>query len=124
MLREKIHLKLNGRKDELEMPFEIIAKKANLGLATVKRAFNRYDMTLGTLEKILEVLALDENFNQTISAKKLYQQALERKANEIVLRVYQTSRLEAQEPTKAAKDKMMKQAIATISKLPKSKIWL
>ncbi|MCK9374144.1 MAG: hypothetical protein M0P91_13245 [Sulfuricurvum sp.] len=57
------------------------------------------------------------------SAKALYQAQIEKKAQEIVNRVVKTSALENQAPSIVAQKKMLIQAKAMISKMPKSQVW-
>jgi len=57
------------------------------------------------------------------SAKALYQAQIEKKTQEIVNRVIQTSALENQSPSDEAQKKMFTQAKAMISKMPKSQVW-
>ena len=57
------------------------------------------------------------------SPKALYQSQIEKKAQEIVNRVVQTSALENQAPSIEAQKKMLIQAKAMIAKMPKSRVW-
>ena len=57
------------------------------------------------------------------SPTSLYRSQIEKKAQEVVERVMQTSALEDQAVGSEAQKKMLTQAKAMIAKMPKSQIW-
>lgn len=123
MFKTLILSELKKQKDALSIPYESIATRSGLGIATVKRAFSGHDISLDTLDKIAIALGCEIAIKPTQSPKSLYQAQIEKKAHEIVNRVIQTSALENQSPRNEAQNKMFSQAKAMISKMPKSQIW-
>jgi transcriptional regulator with XRE-family HTH domain len=123
MFKSLILFELKKQKEALSIPYESIASRAGIGVATVKRAFLGRDISLDTLDKIAVALGCEIAIKPKKSAKALYQAQIEKKAHEIVNRVIQTSALENQSPRSEAQNKMFSQAKAMISKMPKSQIW-
>jgi len=123
MFKSLILSELKKQKEALSIPYEAIASRSGLGIATVKRAFSGHDISLDTLDKIAIALGCEIAIKPKQSAKALYQAQIEKKAHEIVNRVIQTSALENQSPRSEAQNKMFSQAKAMISKMPKSQVW-
>lgn len=123
MFKTLILTELKKQKEALSIPYEAIASRSGLGIATVKRAFSGHDISLDTLDKIAVALGCEIAIKPKQSAKALYQAQIEKKAHEIVNRVIQTSALENQSPRSEAQNKMFSQAKAMISKMPKSQVW-
>jgi len=123
MFKSLILAELKKQKEALSIPYEAIASRAGVGIATVKRAFSGHDISLDTLDKIAVSLDCEISIKPKHSAKVFYQAQIEKKANEIVNRVIQTSALENQLPRSEAQQKMLSQAKAMIAKMPKSKVW-
>ncbi len=123
MFKTLILSELKKQKEALSIPYEAIATRSGLGIATVKRAFSGHDISLDTLDKIAVALGCEIAIKPKQSAKALYQAQIEKKAHEIVNRVIQTSALENQSPRSEAQNKMLSQAKAMIAKMPKSQIW-
>ena len=123
MFKTLILSELKKQKEALSIPYEAIASRSGLGIATVKRAFSGHDISLDTLDKIAVALGCEIAIKPKQSAKALYQAQIEKKAHEIVNRVIQTSALENQSPRSEAQNKMLSQAKAMISKMPKSQVW-
>lgn|SRR3989338_2910 len=123
MFKSLILSELKKQKEALSIPYEAIATRSGLGIATVKRAFSGHDISLDTLDKIAVALGCEIAIKPKQSAKVLYQAQIEKKAHEIVNRVIQTSALENQSPSDEAKKKMFTQTKVMISKMPKSKVW-
>ena len=124
MFKSLILSELKKQKEALSIPYEAIATRSGLGIATVKRAFSGHDISLDTLDKIAVALGCEIAIKPKQSAKVLYQAQIEKKAHEIVNRVIQTSALENQSPSDEAKKKMFTQTKAMIAKMPKSRIWI
>ncbi len=123
MFKTLILSELKKQKEALSIPYEAIASRSGLGIATAKRAFSGHDISLDTLDKIAVALGCEIAIKPKQSAKVLYQAQIEKKAHEIVNRVIQTSALENQSPRSEAQNKMLSQAKAMISKMPKSQVW-
>ncbi len=123
MFKTLILSELKKQKEELSIPYEAIASRSGLGIATIKRAFLGQDISLDSLDKIAVALGCEIAIKPKQSAKVLYQAQIEKKAHEIVNRVIQTSALENQTPRSVAQNKMFSQAKAMIAKMPKSQIW-
>lgn len=114
---------LRKQKEALGMSYEVIAIRSGVGIATVKRAFGGYDVSLERLEKIADAIGCQISIKAITSPNNLYSAQVEKKAQEIVKRVMQTSALEDQAVDVKAKAKMLVQAKAMIAKMPKSKVW-
>jgi transcriptional regulator with XRE-family HTH domain len=123
MYKTLILNELKNQKEALSIPYESIATRAGIGIATVKRTFAGNDVSFGTLEKIAMALDCELSIKPKHSAKSLYKSQVEKKAQEIVERVLQTSALEDQALGSEAQKKMLTQAKAMIAKMPKSQIW-
>ena len=123
MFKSLILSELKKQKEALSIPYEAIASRSGLGIATVKRALSGNDISLDTLDKIAVAFGCEIAIKPKQSAKALYQAQIEKKAHEIVNRVIQTSALENQSPRSEAQNKMLSQAKAMISKMPKSQVW-
>lgn len=123
MFKTLILSELKKQKEALSISYEAIASRSGLGIATVKRAFSGHDISLDTLDKIAVALGCEIAIKPKQSAKALYHAQIEKKAKEIVDRVIQTSALENQSPRSEAQNKMLSQAKAMISKMPKSQVW-
>lgn len=123
MFKALILSELKKQKEALSIPYEAIASRAGLGIATVKRVFSGHDISLDTLDKIVIALECEITIKPKQPAKALYQAQIEKKAHEIVNRVIQTSALENQSPSDEAKKKMFAQAKVMIAKMLKSKVW-
>jgi len=114
---------LKTRQKNMQIPYEIIAKQTELGIATVKRFFSGANSSMSTVEKIASVLACDIQISPKYSAEQLLEEQIERKAKLVVDRVMKTSALEAQKPNKIAYERMLQKAKDTIRKMNKSQIW-
>ncbi|WP_331774579.1 hypothetical protein [Sulfurospirillum sp. 1612] len=114
---------LKKQKQALNIPYESIALRSHVGIATVKRVFAGNDVAFGTLEKIAVALDCEITIKSKKSPKALYRSQIEKKAHEMVKRVIQTSALEDQAVDDEAQKKMLIQAKAIIAKMPKSQIW-
>lgn len=123
MFKALILSELKKQKEALAIPYEAIASRAGVGIATVKRAFSGHDISLDTLDKIAVALGCEIAIKPKQSPKALYQAQIEKKAQEIVNRVVKTSALENQTPSIEAQKKMLIQAKAMIAKMPKSRVW-
>ena len=123
MFKTLILSELKKQKEALSIPYEAIASRSGLGIATVKRAFSGHDISLDTLDKIAVALGCEIAIKPKKSPKALYQAQIEKKAQEIVNRVIHTSALEDQLPRSEAQTKMLTQAKAMIAKMPKSQVW-
>ncbi len=123
MYKTLILNELKSQKEALCIPYESIATRAGIGIATVKRTFAGSDISFDTLEKIAMALDCELSIKPKHSAKSLYKSQVEKKAQEIVERVMQTSALEDQALGSEAQKKMLTQAKAMITKMPKSQIW-
>ncbi|MGE4511195.1 MAG: helix-turn-helix domain-containing protein [Sulfurimonadaceae bacterium] len=123
MYKNLILNELKNQKEALSIPYESIATRAGIGIATVKRTFAGSDVSFATLEKIAVALDCELSIKPKHSAKSLYKSQVEKKAQEIVERVMQTSALEDQALGSEAQKKMLTQAKAMIAKMPKSQIW-
>lgn len=107
----------------MQIPYEVIAKQAELGIATVKRFFSGANSSMSTVEKIASVLACDISLSPKYSAEELLEAQIEKKAKLVVARVMKTSALEAQKPNSRAYTAMLKKAKDSIGKMSKSQIW-
>ena len=114
---------LKIRQKNMQIPYEVIAKQTELGIATVKRFFSGANSSMSTVEKIASVLACDIQISPKYSAEQLLEEQIERKARLVVGRVMKTSALEAQKPNKIAYERMLQKAKDTIRKMNKSQIW-
>ena len=114
---------LKTRQKDMQIPYEIIAKKADIGIATVKRFFSGGNSSISIVERIASVLGSDISISSKNSAEKLLEMQIEKKALLIVNRVMKTSALEQQKPNSRAYDKMVEKAKDKIRKMPKSQIW-
>ncbi|MFA5501072.1 MAG: hypothetical protein WC253_00365 [Sulfurovaceae bacterium] len=114
---------LKKQKEALSMPYESIAIRSGVGIATVKRALGGYDVSLNTLDKIAMALDCEISIKPKTLPKSLYNAQIEKKAQEIVGRVIHTSALENQTVDIKAQQKMLAQAKAIIAKMPKSQVW-
>lgn len=123
MFKSLILSELKKQKEALSIPYEAIASRAGVGIATVKRAFSGHDISLDTLDKIAVALGCEIAIKPKQSPKALYQAQIDKKAQEIVSRVIHTSALEAQSPRSETQSKMLSQAKAMIAKMPKSQVW-
>lgn len=114
---------LRTRQKNMQIPYEVIAKKANIGIATVKRFFSGGNSSISTVESIASVLQCDINISTRGSAEKLLEAQIEKKALLVVGQVMKTSALELQKPNNKAYAHMLQKAKETIRKMPKSQIW-
>ena len=114
---------LKIRQKNMQIPYEVIAKQSDLGIATVKRFFSGANSSMSTVEKIASVLACDIQISPRHTAKQLLDAQIEKKALLVVHRVMKTSALEAQKPNSKAYDLMLQKAKDAIGKMSKSQIW-
>ncbi len=114
---------MRTRQKEMQLPYEIIANKSGLGIATVKRFFLGGNSSMMTVEKIAEVLKCDVTILVTKSAYDLLEEQIECKALKVVGCVMKTSALEQQRPDNRAYENMLQKAKDSIRKMPKSQIW-
>jgi transcriptional regulator with XRE-family HTH domain len=114
---------LRIRQKSMQMPYEVIAQKADIGIATVKRFFSGGNSSISIVERIASVLGSSISISYQNSAEKLLEMQIEKKALLVVNRVMKTSALEQQKPNNMAYDKMLEKAKIHISKMPKSQIW-
>ncbi|MBN2768389.1 MAG: helix-turn-helix domain-containing protein [Campylobacterales bacterium] len=122
-MKTTILKELKKQKVALGISYEVIASHSGVGIATVKRAFSGQDISLERLEKIADAIGCQIGIKTTTSPKNLYNAQIEKKAQEIVRRVMQTSALEDQAVDIKAKAKMFAQAKEMISKMPRSQVW-
>jgi transcriptional regulator with XRE-family HTH domain len=114
---------LKTRQKSMHIPYEIIAEKAGLGIATVKRFFSGANSSISTVEKIAAVLMCDIYISTKESGESLLESQIEQKALYIVNRVMKTSALELQKPDNKTYQRMLQKAKESIRKMPKSQIW-
>lgn len=122
-MQETTYELLKIRQKNMKIPYEVIAKQAKLGIATVKRFFSGANSSMSTVEKIASVLACDIQISPRHTAKQLLDAQIEKKALLVVHRVMKTSALEAQKPNAKAYESMLKKAKVSITKMSKSQIW-
>ena len=123
MYKKIILEELKKQKEALCIPYESIALRSGVGIATVKRAFAGSDISLDKLDKIAVALDCEITIKPRKSSQSFYRSQIEKKAQEIVQKVIQTSALEDQALNSQAERKMLVQAKAMITKMPKSQIW-
>ena len=116
-------LLLRRRQRDMQIPYEIIAKKTDIGIATIKRFFSGGNSSISVVENIASTLGCDISISSTNSAEKLLEMQIEKKAKLVVNRVMKISALEQQKPNSSAYDKMLEKAKESIKKMPKSQIW-
>ncbi len=114
---------LRTRQKNMHIPYETIANKAGLGIATVKRFFSGGNSSISTVEKIANVLRCDIHITTKQSGESLLESQIELKALRVVSRVMKTSALELQKPNSKTYDQMLRKAKDSIRKMPKSQIW-
>jgi len=114
---------LKTRQKNMQIPYEVIAKQTELGIATVKRFFSGANSSMSTVEKIASVLACDIQISPRYTAEQLFEKQIEKKALLVVGRVMKTSALEAQKPNNIAYETMLQKAKDSIRKMNKSQIW-
>lgn len=124
MLRDKIISKLKKRKEELLIPYDAIAKRAGIGVATVKRVFDGQDVSIGKIEHIAEVLGLDDELRPKYSASKMLNVEVNKKTEALLMRIEHTARLELQSPSTKASISIKKEIRKKLLSMPRSKIWL
>ena len=107
----------------MQIPYEVIAKQTELGIATVKRFFSGANSSMSTVEKIASVLACDIQISPRYTAKQLLDAQIEKKALLVVGRVMKTSALEIQKPNSKAYEAMLQKAKVSIAKMSKTQIW-
>ena len=122
-MREAIYELLKRRQKSMQIPYEVIAKQSELGIATVKRFFSGANSSMATVEKIASVLACNIHVSPQHSAEQLLEAQIEKKAKLVVNRVMKTSALEAQKPNNTVYEAMLQKAKSTIRKMSKSQIW-
>lgn len=115
---------LRTRQKSMHIPYEVIANKSGLGIATVKRFFSGGNSSISTVEKIAAVLMCDIQITTEQSGESLFESQIEYKALRVVNRVMKTSALELQKPNNKTYEKMLQKAKESIRKMPKSHIWL
>ena len=114
---------LRTRQKNMLIPYEAIANKSSLGIATVKRFFSGANSSMSTVEKIAAVLMCDIHITTKQSGESLLESQIEQKAICIVNRVMKTSALELQKPNSKMYDQLLQKAKDSIRKMPKSQIW-
>jgi len=114
---------LKARQKSMHIPYEAIANKAGLGIATVKRFFSGGNSSISTVEKIAAVLVCDIHVSTKQSGESLLETQIEHKALRVVGHVMKTSALELQKPNSKTYEKMLRKAKDSIRKMPKSQIW-
>ncbi len=114
---------LREQQQKMGIPYEIIAERTNLGIATVKRAFLGKNVSMSTLESISVTLECNINLIANKSAETLLEAQIEKKALLIVNRVMHSSTLEEQRPNSKAYEAMLSKAKSQIAQMPKSFIW-
>jgi len=118
-----MHEVLKERQKAMQIPYEVIAQKASLGTATVKRFFTGGNSSIDTVERIASVLGCDINIVDKDPTRDLLKEQIEKKALMMVKRVMKTSALEQQKPNSKAYEQMLQKAKLQISKMPRSQIW-
>ena len=114
---------LRTRQKNMHIPYEVIANKSGLGIATVKRFFSGGNSSISTVEKIASVLMCDIHITAKQSGESLLESQIEQKALIIVNRVMKTSALELQKPSSKKYEHLLQKAKESICKMPKSQIW-
>ncbi len=114
---------LRTRQKNMHIPYEVIANKSGLGIATIKRFFSGGNSSISTVEKIATVLKCDIQISMQQSGESLLESQIEYKALSIVNRVMKTSALELQKPNNKAYEQMLQKAKESIRKMPRSQIW-
>jgi len=96
MNRHELIIKLEVRKNQLNITLENIAKLSGLGLRTVNRFFAGENVKLNTLEKLTNLLGLDFSGNEELNLSELQEQRAIIKAEFMASLVQTTSALEEQ----------------------------
>ena len=122
-MQQATHELLKIRQKNMQIPYEVIAKQSELGIATVKRFFSGANSSMSTVEKIATVLSCDIQISPKYSAEQLLEEQIEKKAKFVVGKVMKTSALEAQKSNNIVYEAMLQKAKSAIRKMSKSQIW-
>ena len=122
-MHQTILTSLRTRQQEMQLPYELIARQSELGIATVKRFFLGGNSSISTVEKIANILKCDMGIFAKKTAHELLEEQIERKAKKVLNHVMKTSALEAQQPNNKAYKEMLEKAKDNIRKMSKSQIW-
>jgi len=125
MLRERIIQDLITRKKSMEISADNISKISGVSIATVKRTFSGKKTSLESIEKIATSLgySFEVAIKPSLTPKMMYEQQLQKKADNIVKKILKTSALEDQSPDNETVQIIMANAIQAIKQIPKSEIW-
>ena len=125
MLRERIIQDLITRKKSMEISTDNISKISGVSIATVKRTFSGKKTSLESIEKIATSLgySFEVAIKPSLTPKMMYEQQLQKKADNIVKKILKTSALEDQSPDNETVQIIMANAIQAIKQIPKSEIW-
>jgi len=125
MLRKRIIQDLITRKKSMEISADNISKISGVSIATVKRTFSGKKTSLESIEKIATSLgySFEVAIKPSLTPKMMYEQQLQKKADNIVKKILKTSALEDQSPDNETVQIIMANAIQAIKQIPKSEIW-
>lgn len=126
MLREIIIQDLITRKKSMEISSDNISKISGVSIATVKRTFSGKKTSLESIEKIANSLgySFEVAIKPSRTPKMMYEEQIQKKADNIVHKVLKTSGLEDQSPDSETVKIIMDNAIKAIKQIPKSEIWV
>jgi transcriptional regulator with XRE-family HTH domain len=96
MKRLDLIQKIIGRKEQLGITIENLAKLSNIGIRTLNRVLANEDVKLSTIEKITNFLGLDFAGNEIVPIEELRKRRAKNKAIFMASLVQGTSALEMQ----------------------------
>jgi len=96
MKRLDLTQKIIGRKEQLGITIENLAKLSGIGIRTLNRVLANEDVKLSTIEKITNFLGLDFAGNEMVSIEELRKRRAKEKAIFMASLVQGTSALEMQ----------------------------
>jgi transcriptional regulator with XRE-family HTH domain len=118
-------IKLEKRRQELGMTFEVLSKRSGVAISTVKAIFKKgvENATFAKVKAIADALGLELEFSCEVDSYSLLHQQAERKARRLVRMVQATSGLESQAIDKSQLELMVLELVHQLMAGSKRKLW-
>ncbi len=117
--------KLDKRRQELGMTFEVLSKRSGVPVSTLKAIFKKgvEHATFANVAAIADALSVDIEFADEVDSYEILQQQAVKKARELVGMVQGTSGLESQAVGPKEIERMISQLVHKLMAGSRRKLW-
>lgn len=115
--------RLQRRRHQLGMPYEILAKRSGVSVPTLKRMLSGHDTSISSVCAVAAAMGLEMRLHSQVSALQMQETQARSKAKELVAMVQGTSGLEGQAVDKEKLDEMIRRTVHELMAGSKQRLW-